>query len=214
MTVSLSPARRTVWPRILSVGWVLTVAAFMIAAFVQNARIARSIKEGASHTQVRAVEGRLAALQEQFDGYRRQPAPVTQATFTNAKGAWEARLQMLEGAADGAARQEEVDALRRSLAETQAALEALRRTPAPPPPPAAPAKRPARKPLPAPFQILGVESRGGERFLSVAPTGEARLGRARLLRLGESDGDWQLDAIDGQRAVFRVRGQTRQLSIP
>ncbi|WYX49658.1 hypothetical protein WJ977_21250 [Achromobacter xylosoxidans] len=214
MTFSPSPARRAAWWRVLFAGGLLSVAALAVVTYVQSVDLANSMKERASNTQIRAVEGRVASLQEQFDSYRRQPAPVSQATFTNAKGAWEARLQMLEDAADGAARREEVEALRRSLTETQAELEALRRAPTPPRPAASPAKRPARIPLPAPVQILGIESRGGERFLSLAPTGDATLGRARLLRLGESDGNWRLDAIEGHRAVFQVHGQTRHLAIP
>lgn len=68
---------------------------------------------------------------------------------------------------------------------------------------------------PPPFQMVGLEYRGGERFLSVAPTGSTRLSQIYLLRPGEvvSGSTWRLKAVDERTATFDAGGTTRTLSI-
>jgi hypothetical protein len=54
-----------------------------------------------------------------------------------------------------------------------------------------------------PFNVVGVELRGGERFLSVAAPGVVGAD-VRLLREGDAVGAWHLLAIEAHAAVFRV----------
>ena len=54
-----------------------------------------------------------------------------------------------------------------------------------------------------PFRVLGVELRGGERFLSITSTAAPSLAGARLLREGDAEGGWQLQSIEAQAGVFR-----------
>ncbi len=56
--------------------------------------------------------------------------------------------------------------------------------------------------LPALPELLGVELRGAERFLAVAPAGSLTLNEVRLLRDGDRFGAWTLKHLDRQRAVF------------
>ena len=65
-----------------------------------------------------------------------------------------------------------------------------------------------------PFRVLGVELRGGERFLSITSTAAASLAGARLLREGDADGGWHLQSIEARAAVFRVDGQVQRLAVP
>ena len=67
-----------------------------------------------------------------------------------------------------------------------------------------------------PFTVMGIELRGGERFLSILPTGTAAFSEMRVLRPGETDSGWRLQAIDGQTAVFQREndGQTHRLTLP
>lgn len=72
-----------------------------------------------------------------------------------------------------------------------------------------------RQPAPSPFELLSLERRGGELFLSVAPTGQRTLRAVRLLQVGERFGAWQLQALTARTARFRVAGQAdRTLPVP
>ena len=65
-----------------------------------------------------------------------------------------------------------------------------------------------------PFNVVGLELRGGERFVSIASHGAVTLTDLRLLREGESIGAWQLQAIDAHAVVFRVDDQTVRVALP
>ena len=65
-----------------------------------------------------------------------------------------------------------------------------------------------------PFSVVGLELRGGERFLSIAAAGASSLPDVRLLREGESVGPWQLQTIEAHAAVFREDGQTLRVAVP
>ena len=65
-----------------------------------------------------------------------------------------------------------------------------------------------------PFNVVGLELRGGERFVSVASHGAAALTGLRLLREGESIGAWQLQTIDAHAVVFLVDDQTVRVALP
>jgi len=65
-----------------------------------------------------------------------------------------------------------------------------------------------------PFQVVGVELRGGERFLSVVSPDAASLAGVRLLREGDSDGGWRLQSIEARSVVFQVSGQTQRIALP
>ena len=55
---------------------------------------------------------------------------------------------------------------------------------APPPKPVI-RKKPPPAPQPPPFTVIGIEYRGGERFLSVAPPGSTQLSQINLIRPGD-----------------------------
>lgn len=78
-----------------------------------------------------------------------------------------------------------------------------------PPQPAAMSALPKR-----PFRVLGVELRGGERFLSVTPITTGSLAATRLLRKGDAFGDWRLHSIDAHVAVFGVNGLRVRVAVP
>lgn len=72
----------------------------------------------------------------------------------------------------------------------------------------------ATKPLP-PFAVLGLESRGAERFLAVLPSGEPALRYVRLLQPGETFGGWTLRTARADMATFAVDGYPAQnISVP
>ncbi|MFL6878186.1 chemotaxis protein [Pseudomonas marginalis] len=65
-------------------------------------------------------------------------------------------------------------------------------------------------PLSPPFSVLGVESRGGERFLAVAPHDSSSLMDVRLLHAGEQFGAWHLKVLEPHSAIFSVAAQPDQ----
>lgn len=69
------------------------------------------------------------------------------------------------------------------------------------------------KPLIPPFAVLGIESRGGELFVSVAPSKSASLSQIKLLRTGDSFRGWQLKAIKTNAAVFVVGTRQQVVNI-
>jgi hypothetical protein len=74
---------------------------------------------------------------------------------------------------------------------------------------------PAKPKLPEPpFSVVGVELRGGERFLSVASLKASSVLDVWLLRAGDAVGAWHLQAIEARAAVFRVDGQTQRIALP
>ncbi|KPW19250.1 Uncharacterized protein ALO83_01820 [Pseudomonas cannabina pv. alisalensis] len=68
---------------------------------------------------------------------------------------------------------------------------------------------------PPPFSVVGVEYRGGERFLSVAPLGSTQLSQLNLVRPGDvvAGSNWQLNSLDDSRALFSINGSTRILPL-
>ncbi|MNN80028.1 hypothetical protein D3C81_1967220 [compost metagenome] len=65
-----------------------------------------------------------------------------------------------------------------------------------------------------PFRVLGVELRGGERFLSIAAPAASSLTGSRLLREGDAEGGWQLQSIEARAGMFLMNGQTQRVAAP
>jgi type IV pili sensor histidine kinase/response regulator len=65
-----------------------------------------------------------------------------------------------------------------------------------------------------PFRVLGVELRGGERWLSVRPKAAGSLATTQFLREGEAFGDWRLLLIDTRTALFDVNGLRVRVALP
>ena len=85
---------------------------------------------------------------------------------------------------------------------------------APPPKPVI-RKKPPPAPQPPPFTVIGIEYRGGERFLSVAPPGSTQLSQINLIRPGDgvTGTSWKLKSMDGRLAHFEMAGLSRTLTV-
>ncbi|MCY1463692.1 hypothetical protein D9M71_816240 [compost metagenome] len=62
--------------------------------------------------------------------------------------------------------------------------------------------------------MIGAELRAGEPFLSILPAAADALAQVRLLRPGETEAGWHLEAIETNTAVFRHGADSRRLPIP
>ena len=128
---------------------------------------------------------------------------------------WAQEIQELRDGLAARATQADLTALRARLEQVEQQLLDLRTKPFPPPPTPSATKpkkttRPEPTPLSPPFSVLSVESRGGERFLAVAPHDSRSLTDVRLLHSGEQQGAWRLKILEPNSAIFAVAAQPDQ----
>ncbi|MCU1785222.1 chemotaxis protein [Pseudomonas sp. 13B_2.1_Bac1] len=128
---------------------------------------------------------------------------------------WAQEIQELRDGLAARATQADLTALRSRLEQVEQQLLDLRTKPFPPPPTPSATKpkktvRPKLAPLSPPFSVLSVESRGGERFLAVAPHDSRSLTDVRLLHGGEQQGAWRLKILEPNSAIFAVDAQPDQ----
>ncbi len=72
---------------------------------------------------------------------------------------------------------------------------------------------PKPAPAPPPFVLLGIETRAGEPFASVARNGAASLDEVQLLRAGEAYQSWKLIRLEDRAAVFFADGEERVVGL-
>ena len=128
---------------------------------------------------------------------------------------WAQEIQELRDGLAARVTEADLTALRARIEQVEQQLLDLRTQPFPPPPTPSATKpkqtaRPKPTPLSPPFSVLSVESRGGERFLAVAPPDSRSLMDVRLLHSGEQLGDWHLKVLEPNSAIFAVAAQPDQ----
>jgi hypothetical protein len=128
---------------------------------------------------------------------------------------WAHEIQELRDGLVVRATQADLTALRARLEHVEQQLLELKPQPSTPPSTSSTAKpkktvRPKHAPLSPPFSVLGVESRGGERFLAVAPHDSRSLMDVRLLHSGEQLEAWHLKVLVPNSAIFAVAAQPDQ----
>ncbi|MCH5488403.1 chemotaxis protein [Pseudomonas syringae] len=128
---------------------------------------------------------------------------------------WAQEIQELRDGLAARATQADLTALRARIEQVEQQLLEHKNQPSPPSPtPSAIQSTKTASPKPAPlsppFSVLGVESRGGERFLSVAAPDSRSLRDVRLLHSGEQLGTWHLKVLEPNSAIFAVAAQPDQ----
>ena len=130
---------------------------------------------------------------------------------------WAQEIQELRDGLTTRATEADLAALSTRVEHVELQLIDIKPQPSSQPPAPAPAEIKPRKtdrtkptPLSPPFSVLSVESRGGERFLAVAPHHSRSLMDVRLLHSGEQFGAWQLKTLEPNSAVFAVAAQPDQ----
>lgn len=214
MTTAPNPAdrRRTTLLRVAIATWSLLISAVVLIDHVALSNLAEQAEASAPGAQVAVLESRLADLAQQVEQHQRQTASVPQPLYDADRQALDQRLAMIEQALGERLTADSLQALQARVARLEAwsaQRQANRVTPS------ARTTAPAKpKPAEPAFQVIGAELRAGERFLSILPADPTALAHVRLLRAGEEEGGWWLEAIDGDTAVFRQAAETRRVSIP
>jgi len=70
-------------------------------------------------------------------------------------------------------------------------------------------------PTPPLFDLLGIEHRGGQEFLAVAPRGSTQLHQINLIRPGDTvmGTGWKLSSLEGTSAKFDVAGTSQTVAL-
>lgn len=204
---------RTRWLKIATAAWLLLISTVAIVNSVGLSHLMKQIQGDTQDVLVKTLGSRVTDLELQASASKGQPAPVSQADFTAARRVLEEKLAQLEEAHSASnTLPSNLQALQARVAGIENQLQKIR-------PAAAAAPRRAMvvtKPtvLAPPFQVIGWELRGGERFLAITPIGATSLSGARLLREGDAEAGWQLQSIEARAAVFRVDGEARRIAVP
>ena len=209
--MSLDDAGRPRWLEIAAGVWLVLVSGIAIVDSVSLSRLIEQSRSSAQDAQMQALATRVSDLEHQAEAAKRQPKPVVQGDFDAARQALEERLAHVEQAQATDAHGDDIKALQARVGVLEARLKSRALSATTSRKTAETAKPKVPEP---PFNVVGLELRGGERFVSIASRGATALTDLRLLREGESIGAWQLQAIDAHAAVFRVDNQTVRLALP
>ena len=205
-------SRRTTLLYVAAATWLLLISAAVVIDHVVLSTLAEEAEDRAPGMQVAVLEARLAELARELEQHRQGPAALPLVRYESERLALDQRLAALEKAlgdrptTDLQSLQTRIERLEVRLATVRSAPMAASR-----PPVLAPAQP---QPVEPAFRVIGVELRAGDRCLSILPTDAAALAQTRLLRAGETEAGWRLEAIKGDIAVFRHGDQVRRLTVP
>ena len=214
MTIPQLPdenAGRARWLKITAAAWLLLVSILAVVNSVGLSRLSEQSQASAQDAHVQALNTRVAELEQQAATSKNQPKPVTQPDFEATRKALDERLAQVEQAQATDAHAGDVQALQARVGDIEARMKRTAAPAAAPQRTAEPAKPKVPEP---PFNVVGVELRGGERFLSVTAPKASSVLDVWLLREGDAVGAWHLLAIEARAAVFRVDGQAQRIALP
>ncbi len=213
MTTSHSErSHRTTLLRVAAATWLLLISAAVVIDHVSLTTQAEEAEDAMPGMPVTLLEARLAELAREIEQQRQGPAALPLGRYESERVALDQRLAVVERAVDDRptidlqSLQTRIDRLEVRLATVRSAPTTASRLPV---------RAPARpRPIEPSFRVIGVELRGGERFLSILPADAAALAQARLLRAGETEAGWRLEVIEDGTAVFRLGDEVRRLTVP
>ena len=211
-TAQTERSHRTTLLRVAGATWLLLISAVVVIDHVILSTRADRTEDAVPATQLSELEAQLAELAREIEQQRQEPAALPLGRYESERVALDQRLEALEQAVDDRptvdlqSLQTRIDRLEVRLATVRSAP-----TDASRPPVRAPARP---RPIEPSFRVIGVELRGGERFLSILPADAAALAQARLLRAGETEAGWRLEVMEDGGAVFRHGDEVRRLTVP
>lgn len=216
MNDTAAPPARVRLTRVAGIAWLILVSAFALIDHVEVAHLHAGTRAADSdHAAVVALQGRLDSLERTAESFIHRSPAVTPAMLEGMRSTLSERLAPLEQVSKAVASKDDLAPLADRLSLLEARLHRLKQVqPATPVDPNAATAANAPEP---PFAVLGVELRGGERFLSVAPGSVDTLAQVRLVRVGATvpdvPGDWRLEALDGATAVFESAGHRVRITL-
>lgn len=210
---SISAPRRASWTHVIVAAWVGILSLVTAVNSVGLSRLSGRVHETTRTGQAEHLTEHMAALEQRVAAAERGLVAVNQANPGAEIQNLQQRLDEIEAAQAHADHAAESRALLDRVRRIEARLDRLRShapTAASRPRPVPPVESTPPEP---PFDVVGVELRGGERYLAISPKGAANLPRVRLLRQGDAEAGWKLDAIEATGGVFRMDGRLRRIPV-
>jgi hypothetical protein len=205
------------WAMITAFVGLLLIGILTVINSVELSRLAEQNNTDHLDAQVQVLATHVADLVRQVEQARKLPDAVPLARYDAERQTAEQRLAVIEQALHARPTDDDLPLLRdrqTQLEERLTQFMALTATPAPTPTPVRPTPSPQPKAAEPSFQVIGVERRADERFLAILPVRANSLSQVRLLRVGDRENSWRLDAIDDVAVTFSQAGKTRRLSLP
>lgn len=207
--------------RAATVSWLALVSALIVIDHVRLSQWIQLHRVSVEPAEVAQLKQDLSQLEAALAAQQLRPTPLSQAVYAAAEQSQDDRLERIEQSLADRVAPTDLTPLAARLTRLEGEVWRLRH---PSPPriqllahrPAEHAAPIARKAPDAtlPFTLLGVEMRGGERFLALAPLGAKALSQVRVLRAGEADGEWRLVALNENTATFEVAGHLQHVPVP
>ncbi|MEI7198181.1 hypothetical protein [Pectobacterium versatile] len=194
--------------------WLSVLTVFISQSYRAIANLAEREQVDASVRQVHVLEASMAELADSMQVLQTHTLPASTTALRELQQNLENRLAQIEQMQKNQASTQAVQTLRDELEQLKSQQDVARPSPPTTHSTANPAATAPRN-MPFPFRILGLELRAGQRMVSLAPaSGKLSSTQIQLVSLGETVGQWRLDAIEGDTAIFSRAGQTRRLAIP
>ncbi|AZE99508.1 Methyl-accepting chemotaxis protein [Pseudomonas orientalis] len=199
--------------RVVVVAWLTLLSIALVVLAVSLTRLETQRRQDAPDTQIAELQTRALELEAFRASVEAAPAVVAESDFQQVRDHWQQQWDTLDqrqqdlanaNATDLAALQSRLDALVQQINSAKPIANKPRPR----------AAKPRATPTAPTFQLLAIESRGGEQFLAIQPNDTTGLAAVRLLRVGDAEGLWQLETLEPRSALFRVGQQTRRLPLP
>lgn len=204
----------TVGLQILLWVWLVVLSILVGIGYRAMTGLAEQAHVDSGLRQVQVLEARIAGLAESVQMLEAQPESATAAVLHETRQRLETRLTRMEQALADRSDAEALQVLRTEVEQMKTRSQPTLTAPLPQFKPATPVAA-AAKQAPFPFRVVGSEMRAGQRSVSVAPVkGDLTADKIQVVLPGEAVGQWRLQAIETNTAVFQNGKQTRRLVIP
>ena len=214
----------------------LTLAGTLSYQQFRLTHLTTAINGTAGKESLDAIQAKLEQFDERFAAVD-QKYLTSNEDFRSGQQALSNRLDVIEGMANqvkervehldlGSAEAEELVLVKATVENVAAELKALQlrhsnSANAKPPLPASSTQKAASRAKakksapPPPFDVIGLEHRGGQEFLAIAPIGSNQLSQIQLVRPGDAvtGTTWKLRSVDSASASFDVAGVSQTIAL-
>jgi hypothetical protein len=201
------------WTKVAAIVFLLFTGALAVDTRVEVSRFAEENRDSSRDAPLQVLAAHVADLAQQVERVGQAPDAVPQARFESEREAVQQRLAAIERTLNDTPPAADPQPLLDRLARLEERLAQVPPQPVPDTPPPRTPETPRPKPAVPPFQALGIESRAGERFVAILPSGANALSQVRLLRVGDRESGWRLESIEAGAAVFSRAGQRQRLNL-
>ncbi len=204
----------TVGVQILLWVWLVVLSILIGTGYRAMGELADRAHVDSGLRQVQVLQARIVELADSVRMLEAQPASATVAVLHETRQRLETRLTRMEQALADRSDAEALQVLRTEVEQMKTRSQPTPTAPLPQFKPATPVAAEAKQ-APFPFRVVGSEMRAGQRSVSVAPVkSDLTADKIQVVLPGEAVGQWRLQAIETNTAVFRNGKQTRRLVIP